>query len=98
MAHKSSAPAATTKRKASSTDKHSDDYRAKKAKTATGPKHQKFDDDEGSDASGFSDSDSGDAEMKDAKPSRAPGQSDENGRTAGKPVERRTFTCPWTYA
>ncbi|KAL2263342.1 hypothetical protein VTK26DRAFT_7138 [Humicola hyalothermophila] len=88
MAHKSSTTMATTKRKASSGDKQSDGYRAKKAKTASGPKHQKFDDDEGSDDSGSSDTESGGAELKTAKSPRAPGKGKENGKPAGKPFER----------
>ncbi|KAL2020180.1 hypothetical protein VTK56DRAFT_8704 [Thermocarpiscus australiensis] len=92
MAPKASAPVTKAKRKASASDKHSDGYRAKKAKTVSGPKHHKFDDDEGatsdSDGSGFSDSDNGGAEPKHNKPARVQGKPKENGKASGKPVER----------
>ncbi|KAK4224600.1 armadillo-type protein [Podospora fimiseda] len=59
MAPRLAAPA--TKRKAHSTDKPSDDSRAKKAKTTTGPKHKKAEPE--SDDAGFSDPDDGGAEI-----------------------------------
>ncbi|GAB1311209.1 Pumilio y domain member 6 [Madurella fahalii] len=92
MAHKTSAPVAVSKRKASASDRHNGDNRAKKARITTGPKHQKFDDEEGlasdDDSSGFSDSGDGGAELKHAKPARAPGKSKEQFKTPGKTTER----------
>ncbi|KXX81708.1 Pumilio y domain family member 6 [Madurella mycetomatis] len=93
MAHKTSAPAAASKRKASASDKHNGDSRAKKARTATGRKHQKFNDDEsitsGDDDSGFSDSADGGAGLKHATPARAPGKSKEhNFNASGRTAER----------
>lgn len=81
-----SAPAASGKRKSSSTDKHSDSNRVKKAKTVTGPKHQKRNEDEGADSDGSGFSDSGDAtdEVKNTKPARSFGG--QNDKTAGKPT------------
>jgi pumilio family protein 6 len=92
MAPKHSAATASTKRKASSTDKHGDNDRSKKAKTVTGPKHRKFKDEEddaadSDDGSGFSDSGDGGAELKHAKSSRGPGKPNGN----GKPAERGLF-------
>jgi pumilio family protein 6 len=83
MAPKHSAATASTKRKASSTDKHGDSDRSKKAKTVTGPKHRKFRDEEGD----ASDSGDGGAELKHAKSSRGPGKPNGN----GKPAERGLF-------
>ena len=93
MAPKSSASAAAPKRKASSSDKHSDGNRAKKAKTVLRPKHQKVDEDDGvasdSDGSGFSDSGDGGVELNQEKPSRTPGSfNKENGKTFGTPVDK----------
>ncbi|SPQ18973.1 7c9d6a27-3056-4a28-b4c3-e7c87df2c223 [Thermothielavioides terrestris] len=88
MAHKSAAPPASAKRKASSGDKHADGNPSKKAKTATGPKHRKVDhpdEDAGSDGdgagAGLSHARSAPRQGQDKKPK-------ENGRNSGKPVER----------
>ncbi|KAK4158213.1 armadillo-type protein [Chaetomidium leptoderma] len=87
MAPRHSAPATSVKRKASSTDKHSDRSHTKKAKTVTAPKRQKFGDDEDvasdSDGSGFPDSGDGGAELKPAKPARGPPRPNENGKPLG---------------
>ncbi|KAK4128313.1 ARM repeat-containing protein [Parathielavia appendiculata] len=88
MAPKYTAPTASAKRKAPSGDKRGDRNRSKKAKTVTGPKHRKFNDEEevASDSGGsrFSDSGDGGAELKQAKFPR--GSSKPNGN--GMPVER----------
>jgi pumilio family protein 6 len=97
MAPKHSASAASAKRKSSSSDKYNDGNRAKKAKTVTAPKRQKFDEDEDmasdSDGSGFSDSGDGGAELSDTKPTREPAKAKENGRAFGQPngAERSLF-------
>jgi pumilio family protein 6 len=100
MAPKHSTFGASAKRKSSLSDKHNDGNRAKKAKTVTAPKRQRFDEDEdmasdndGSDGSGFSDSGDGGAELSDAKPSRGPANAKENGRAFGQPngAERSSF-------
>lgn len=94
MAPKSSGPVASAKRKASSSDKHGDNKRAKKAKTITRPKHQKFDDDDervasvDSDGSWSSDPGDGGAELERAKPVRPQRESKEKGKAGGKPADR----------
>ncbi|KAL2137067.1 hypothetical protein VTI74DRAFT_9673 [Chaetomium olivicolor] len=91
MGHKS-APAASGKRKVSTIDKHSESNRVKKAKTLTGPKHQRFADDDGADSDGseFSDSGDGTTEAKHNKPFRGSGNPRENGKTSGKPTGTQT--------
>lgn len=96
MAHKTSAPSAASKRKASASDKHNGDNRAKKARTAAGRKHQKLNDDESitsdGDDSGFSDSADGGAGLKHAKPARAPGKpKEQNFNASGRTAERGSF-------
>ena len=100
MAPKHSATAASVKRKASSSEKHSDGNRAKKPKTFTAaPKRQNFDDDEemgsGGDGSAFSDSADGGAELKHAKPSRGQGKPWENGKAAGAPANQSMLLSPF---
>jgi pumilio family protein 6 len=96
MAPKHSTHAASGKRKASSSDKHSDGNRAKKPKTVTAPKRQQRDEDEDmasdSDGSGFSDSGDGGAELKQAKPSRGQGKPWENGKASGAPSGSMFFS------
>ncbi|KAH6625965.1 armadillo-type protein [Chaetomium sp. MPI-SDFR-AT-0129] len=92
MAFKHSASAAPVKRKSASGDKHNDGNRFKKAKTETGPRRQKFNDDEDvasdSDGSGFSDSGDGGAELNSRTHARVPVRPKDNGRApAGRPIE-----------
>ncbi|KAL2139512.1 hypothetical protein VTI28DRAFT_5076 [Corynascus sepedonium] len=93
MASKHSTSAASAKRKVSSSDKHGDGgSRAKKAKTVTGPKHHRFDqeDDVASDGddNGFSDSADQGADEGVARSNRGLVKPKENERTKGQPADR----------
>lgn len=95
MASKTSGPVAASKRKASSSDKQHSDSRAKKAKTATGPKHQKHNDDEGA-ASDSDSSGDGGAPVKRAKPYQVPSKAKKEHANASERGLKSISKHPWT--
>ncbi|KAK4192613.1 armadillo-type protein [Podospora australis] len=88
MDQKSTAPSA--KRKVHSTEKHNNDVRAKKARTAAGPKHKKLDEDRDSESESFesSDSDDGGAKVKNGGGTTTKSETNGNATAAGKGLEK----------